>query len=279
MIRRYFNACLLYPLIERLQHRRIRSALREVRLRASLDFPHRRQGAVRQLVRTLQHARHTVPYYRDLFHRIRFDPACVQSDLRFLRKIPFLTKAIIRREQDRLLSTDFPKATLHERKTGGSTGPSVMIYHSHLDTGWGLGLAFVYLICGAFRLARFNTISLNDEKNGYYLGVPIPVAAVCLTQYIVFEGPWKGTHSTPLVVLLVLFLSLLMVSRFDYDSMPNFRATGFGERFKQAYFVSSVGFIIYDADNFFFPLTIIYLLSGIYRWVVSLFQDEVTQHA
>ena len=155
--------------------------------------------------------------------------------------------------------------------------PAVMIYHTHLHTGWGLGLAFIYLICGAFRLARFNTISLNDEKNDYYLGVPIPVAAVCLTQYIVFEGP--GTHSTPLAAFLVLLLSLLMVSRFDYDSMPNFRATGFGERFKQAYFISSVGFIIYDADNFFFPLTILYLLSGIYRWVASLFQDEVTQHA
>ena len=40
--------------------------------------------------------------------------------------------------------------------------PALMIYHSHLQSGWGLGLAFCFLLCGALRLARFNAISLQE---------------------------------------------------------------------------------------------------------------------
>jgi len=158
--------------------------------------------------------------------------------------------------------------------------PAVMIYHSHLHSPWGLGLAFVFLLCGALRLARFNTISLNDEKGDFYMGLPIPMAAVCLTQYVVFtERTWETAHAGALAALMVLFLAFLMVSRLDYDSIPNFRASGFGERFKQLYFLFGVALIIYNAEDFFFLLMLTYILSGVYRWVTSLFSDEVTQHA
>ena len=110
--------------------------------------------------------------------------------------------------------------------------PAVMIYHTHMHAGWGLVLAFAYLLSGAYRLARFTTISLNDEKGDYYLGLPIPTAAICLTQYVVFtEGTWNSAHAVVLAAFLVLFLAFLMISRFDYDPMPNFRGVGFGERF------------------------------------------------
>ena len=158
--------------------------------------------------------------------------------------------------------------------------PAAMIYHSHLHSPWGLGLAFVYLLCGALRLARFNVLSLSGEKGDYYMGVPIPMAAICLTQYVVFtERAWENAHAAQLAVPLVLLLAGLMVSSFDYDSMPDFRGTGFSERFKQAYFLLGTGLIIYSAEDFFFLLMMAYILSGIYRWVVGLFQDEVTQHA
>ncbi|MBT4498713.1 MAG: CDP-diacylglycerol--serine O-phosphatidyltransferase [Gemmatimonadetes bacterium] len=158
--------------------------------------------------------------------------------------------------------------------------PAVMIYQSYLHHPWGMGIAFIYLLCGAIRLARFNVMSLNEEKGDYYMGVPIPMAAITLTQYVVFtERAWASAHASALAGLLVLALAGLMVSRFDYDSMPDFRGTGFGERFKQIYFFTGVGLVIYSAEDFCFPLVILYILSGIYRWVVGLFHDEVTQHA
>ena len=161
--------------------------------------------------------------------------------------------------------------------------PAVIIYQGYLSSGWGLALAFAFLLCGAVRLARFNTISLNDEKDeDYYLGLPIPTAAICLTQFTVFEHAfahaWPMTYTTNAAALLALFLAFLMVSRLDYDSVPNFRGTSFGDRFKQLFFVVAIALIVYKSE-YFFPMTIIYIASGIYRWVVGLFSDEVTQHA
>ncbi len=161
--------------------------------------------------------------------------------------------------------------------------PALMIYLnlSYPHSAWGLGLAFLYLLCGALRLARFNSMSLEDEKGDYYLGLPIPMAAICLTQYVASaENAWAATHTGALAVSLVLLLSLLMVSRFEYDSIPNFRATGLRDRFKQVYFLVSVILMLHPSTHdIFFLLLMIYILSGVYRWIVGLFSDEVTQHA
>ena len=157
--------------------------------------------------------------------------------------------------------------------------PAVLIYQAHLQTGWGQALAFVFVLCGAIRLARFNTLSLEDEERSpFYMGLTIPTAAICLTQYAVFANAWQSPHTTPVAALLVLILGFLMISRLDYDSMPNFRGTSLSNRFQQLYFASTVGLTIYDS-MFFFPMSLIYIFSGVYRWVFRLFSDEVTQHA
>jgi len=156
--------------------------------------------------------------------------------------------------------------------------PAAIIYQAHLPTGWGLALAFAYLLCGAMRLARFNALSLAGERGEFYMGLAIPTAAVCLTQYVVFVKAWPIPHATPLAVLLILVLSFLMVSRLNYDSLPNFRGTSFSDRFKQLYFVATIGLIIYDGI-FFFPMILVYVFSGPYRWVFRLLHGDVTQHA
>ena len=156
--------------------------------------------------------------------------------------------------------------------------PAAIIYQAHLPTGWGLVLAFAFLLCGAMRLARFNTLSLDGERGEFYMGLAIPTAAVCLTQYVVFVKAWPIPHATPLAVLLILVLSFLMVSRLDYDSVPNFRGTSLSDRFKQLYFVATVGLIIYDGI-FFFPMILVYVFSGPIRWLFRLVHGAVTQHA
>ena len=158
--------------------------------------------------------------------------------------------------------------------------PATLIYQAHLQTPWGLGLAFVFVLCGAIRLARFNTLSLEEdnERGEFYMGLTIPIAAICLTQYAVFVNTWQSPHATPLAVLLVLLLSFLMISRLEYDTVPNFRGTSFGDRFKQLYAVSTIGLTIYDSI-FFFPMSLIFVFSGVYRWIFRHFSDQVTQHA
>ena len=107
------------------------------------------------------------------------------------------------------------------------------------------------------------------------------MAAICLTQFVAFAADtWIGEHTARLAAPLVLLLSLIMVSRFEYDPIPNFRASGLGGRLKQIYFLVSVTcMIIPSTQGIFFILITIYVLSGVYRSIVGLFSNEVTQHA
>jgi len=158
--------------------------------------------------------------------------------------------------------------------------PAAMIYRSHLTSPWGLALAFGFLVCGALRLARYNVLTLSSGKGEFYTGLPIPAAAVCLTQFVVFSAStWQTEHATLLAAVLLVALAALMVSPLSYDSMPDLRATGWIERAKQAFLFLGIALVVYDAERFLFLLTGIYVLSGPYRWVLGLFSDEVTQHA
>jgi len=74
----------------------------------------------------------------------------------------------------------------------------------------------IFPICGALRLARFNTASGNP---GYFVGLPIPAAGVVVSTLALFY------EDIPVIVLMVvtLVLSFLMVSSIKY---PNFKRVG-----------------------------------------------------
>lgn len=160
--------------------------------------------------------------------------------------------------------------------------PAFMLYHSLLSSPWGAALAFVFLLGGAFRLARYNVMSHEGGKSDYFTGLPIPAAAIALSQFIVFtEHAWETPHGAQVGIMVTLFLALLMVSRVEYDSMPSFRSGGLWDRCKQVFFLASVALIVHPATSkdFFFPLVLAYLVTGVARSVAGLFSDEVTQHA
>ena len=62
-----------------------------------------------------------VPYYRDLFKKIKFDPAKDFNALEDMEKIPILTKSIAKRERKRLNNPKYLKEAFPMR-TSGSTG-------------------------------------------------------------------------------------------------------------------------------------------------------------
>ena len=93
------------------------------------------------------------------------------------------------------------------------------------EIGW--FIASIYLICGAFRLARFNVLSAQPGGGGKdFLGFPIPSAAALvasLTMFIMWveekdfaQGKWRY-----LLPVLMLFLSWMMVSRVRYPSFKS----------------------------------------------------------
>ena len=67
-----------------------------------------------------------VPYYRELFKANDFHPAAIDQ-LEQLQLLPFLTKEIIRANQDRLMSED-GRHKLSRFNTGGSSGEPLVFY-------------------------------------------------------------------------------------------------------------------------------------------------------
>lgn len=131
-----FTSCILYPYAEKRQGRDICSKLSVLRREARLPFAERRSLALRRLVHTLTHAGTTVPYYQELFAAYNFQPAKVAQDFRYLQDIPYLTKDIIREQQDRLISTTYADKIVREQKTGSSTGLAATIYYDQEALDW-----------------------------------------------------------------------------------------------------------------------------------------------
>ena len=98
----------------------------------------------------------------------------------------------------------------------------------YAELGW--FIASIYLICGAFRLARFNCLSaMNAPGAGKdFLGFPIPSAAglvASLTLFIIKlnEKEKNLGHWGYLLPIVLIFLSAMMVSEVRY---PSFKSLG-----------------------------------------------------
>lgn len=83
--------------------------------------------------------------------------------------------------------------------------PGLLIYLSVLDNYGIIGLivSFLFIMGGAFRLARFNSV----EFEGYFVGIPITVAGALLAVSI-FAIPYIPSIT---FILLSLVLAYLMV--------------------------------------------------------------------
>lgn len=102
------------------------------------------------------------------------------------------------------------------------------VFFPHQEWGW--FIASIYLICGAFRLARFNCLAIMQGGGGgkEFLGFPIPSAAglvASLTLLIISFNEKERTLGNwgYLLAAVLLFLSAMMVSTVKY---PSFKSLG-----------------------------------------------------
>jgi CDP-diacylglycerol---serine O-phosphatidyltransferase len=116
--------------------------------------------------------------------------------------------------------------------------PAILVYQwtlRRLDVGSvpiGLIASFMYIACGAVRLARFNVLSMGEQgkpsKPGKYIvGLPIPGAAGILVSIIVANhaaaGVLGGVEYVWPLLAVTLGLSFLMVSTIRFRSFKDVR--------------------------------------------------------
>lgn len=102
--------------------------------------------------------------------------------------------------------------------------PGILIYAWALKPfgKWGWLAAFLYVICAALRLARFN-VQINTVENRFFQGLPSPASAgMIATTIILFYHLKMGENAKHLPVLILAYiLAFLMVSNVKYNSFKN----------------------------------------------------------
>ncbi|MEM9283845.1 MAG: CDP-diacylglycerol--serine O-phosphatidyltransferase [Verrucomicrobiota bacterium] len=160
---------------------------------------------------------------------------------------------------------------------------------SSFDNRLGWTIAFVYLLCGAMRLARFNCLAQaehedpNREKSRDFVGFPIPAAAGLIASLTIFilwlnEGQREIGAWRFVLLALMLLLSFMMLSEFKY---PSFKAMNWRAR-RSLVWVFAAILVLVCAVNFveFVPLMIFlaYFIYGLVRpWISREWRREIEE--
>ena len=115
----------IFPLQEHLKHHDTTRVHREMEQSQYWPLEHLDTLRVTRLKALLVHAGEHVPYYRDLFAKLEFDPNAVASTTD-LQRLPFLDKAVIRANTE-VLKSDQAK-DLARFNTGGSSGEPLIFF-------------------------------------------------------------------------------------------------------------------------------------------------------
>jgi CDP-diacylglycerol--serine O-phosphatidyltransferase len=143
--------------------------------------------------------------------------------------------------------------------------PGLMMYLWALKplgrVGW--LAAFLFMACGALRLARFNT-QVGTISSDHFVGLPIPAGAGMNAVIVLFchkIGMTGGVH--PFILMISLYaLSFLMVSSISYNSFKK------PELFRKMNFNVLVGaililiFIAAQPSVTLFLIGALYVISG-----------------
>jgi CDP-diacylglycerol---serine O-phosphatidyltransferase len=160
------------------------------------------------------------------------------------------------------------------------TAPAFLIYTAYLfqyDV-WGVLISSLILIAGGFRLARFNVQLVGFDKK-FFKGLPIPTAAIVLVSFMLTfykEGEGFSQFYAQLIIPLVILLSILMVSKIKYDTLPTMSVKGFKEKPAISIFLLlAIVLMLITKGKALFYIFVFILLFGILRHIYSLSKQRI----
>ena len=124
-------------------------------------------------------------------------------------------------------------------------------------------VSFLFVACGAVRLARFNIQAGGGDKR-FFIGLPIPAAAVILAACVnAAPGGLQDSWMELAMLVLVVFLAVLMVSKLRFRSFKDLDLKG---RLPSVVVVAvALGFVAValDPPAVLLGLGFLYLISGL----------------
>ncbi len=171
------------------------------------------------------------------------------------------------------------------------------VFQKSPEVGW--GIASIYVICGALRLARFNCYAaIEDDRKARgevagshsreFMGFPIPAAAgmvASITYFLIWfedKGFTQGAWKFALPVLL-LFLSAMMVSKVKYPTFKKVNLRGSRSFFFMVIAAVGIGLVATVGRKYALPIGaplifIVYLVYGFVRpWMPHHTRREIEE--
>jgi len=159
--------------------------------------------------------------------------------------------------------------------------PGLLMYSWALQSFGKFGwlAAFLYVVCGALRLARFN-VQVNTVESRRFVGLPIPAAAGMVASCVLlfYHLGGTGTIKKISVLLLIYVLAYLMVSNHTYNS---FKDPELVKRQPFGFLVAAIIFIIVivaQPEIMLFCIASIYMVSGPIGSIIKYFRRGSSGH-
>jgi CDP-diacylglycerol--serine O-phosphatidyltransferase len=150
--------------------------------------------------------------------------------------------------------------------------PALMVYAWALKPFGRIGwlAAFLFVACGALRLARFN-VQVNTVESKRFVGLPIPASAsmVAATVLLFYHFGWPSSFKRLAIITLIYLLAFLMVSNFRYYS---FKDPELIKRQPFGFLVTAIVLLIVVAAApvvMMFTIMLTYVLSGPVGFVLT----------
>ena len=152
----------------------------------------------------------------------------------------------------------------------------ILLYHIPGQVGW--WIAGLYLLCGTLRLARFNVAATYNLGSGTrnFTGFPIPAAAGLISSITLLiisnyrnEEELSAGYADVCLAALMVFLSFMMFSKFEY---PSFKGFNLKTQFSLPKFIGAVIVLLFTITYItWMPavLFVSYLLYGFLRPFLS----------
>ncbi len=151
--------------------------------------------------------------------------------------------------------------------------PAFLAYQLSLSSLGSMGvlLSSLVMIFGGLRLARFN-VQLSGFDKDFFTGLPIPASAITVASFTLsFTGPGGVLRPTAAALLpyMMVGLSLLMVSKVRYDTLPRISRRAIKkEPWKFLFAVLAVIVVAVTGGSAVFPLLLLFIALGLVRWTV-----------
>jgi CDP-diacylglycerol--serine O-phosphatidyltransferase len=136
---------------------------------------------------------------------------------------------------------------------------------------------FLYVACGALRLARFN-VQLETAESRYFRGLPIPGAAglIVATIFLFYRLDVQGGVIDLCILLMIYLLAFLMVSNIRYPSFKDLKLLKRRPFSTLVAMILVIVVVVAEPAIILFIFAALYLLSGPVSAVRGWYRKRVT---